>query len=431
MRSTPTERATASFAHTATFSGAITLNVEDPSSTPTAEEVRTLVSDRVCRFASAGSCTVSVSVQTAGGRRLDAAGARSQARLPAPRSVVAAREASRRHLSASGTQLVILVTRDLFMAPYPPSPAPLPPPMPPPGQGVAESYSYTDPLQVELRATYAYERDFVSDGIPLTYGTDSSFPDEPVRTEAATASVNGQAQPAMQSLAKEAVAAVPGTAMVSSNLETVGVRGFMSALGSDQSNVEYEGGNIQLGVAGGIGLGVEDVALKTLDVLHPPHPPPSPPPSPLEPPSPPLIPPGYPLWPPRPPSDLWYEPYFEDEGCDPDCFGGCRRSLWSSVFTWHGQGIALGASEDDAYVWPGFKSNVTIKRCHHVILDIDMPNVQLFSLVVWGTLEVQSRPGALVNLRAACVAIKCANYTAGYCGTTVARTPPEEPPWAG
>ena len=32
-------------------------------------------------------------------------------------------------------------------------------------------------------------------------------------------------------------------------------------------------------------------------------------------------------------------------GTDSDCVGGCRRSLWSSVFTWHGQGLALGLPE--------------------------------------------------------------------------------------
>ena len=44
------------------------------------------------------------------------------------------------------------------------------------------------------------------------------------------------------------------------------------------------------------------------------------------------------------------------------CPEGCFESDWSNFYTWHGQGLALGASEDDAlYVWPGFMSNVTIK----------------------------------------------------------------------
>ena len=43
------------------------------------------------------------------------------------------------------------------------------------------------------------------------------------------------------------------------------------------------------------------------------------------------------------------------------------------------QGLALGASADDAlYVWPGFKSNVTIKKCRTVELDLENSNLELF-----------------------------------------------------
>lgn len=98
--------------------------------------------------------------------------------------------------------------------------------------------------------------------------------------------------------------------------------------------------------------------------------------------------------------------------------GGCITSFWSEMYTWHGQGKALGASEDDAlYVWPGFRSNVTIPRCRTVILDVDI-DVQLYSLVVWGTLVVQNRPDAKVSLRAMCISVRCVNI--GYCGQVIA-----------
>lgn len=77
------------------------------------------------------------------------------------------------------------------------------------------------------------------------------------------------------------------------------------------------------------------------------------------------------------------------------------------MYTWHGQGLALGASQDDAlYVWPGFKSNVTIKKCRTVVVDLDMWQ-QLYSLVVWGTLRIRDRgPSSVVSLRAACISVK-------------------------
>ena len=90
---------------------------------------------------------------------------------------------------------------------------------------------------------------------------------------------------------------------------------------------------------------------------------------------------------------------------------------WSNMYTWVGQGKALGLPEDDSLGWPGWKSNVTIKRCTTVILDVDI-NVQMYSLVVWGRLVIQNRVDALVTLRTVCVAVKCARPP--YCGEIVA-----------
>ena len=59
------------------------------------------------------------------------------------------------------------------------------------------------------------------------------------------------------------------------------------------------------------------------------------------------------------------------------------RCALGQIYTWHGQGLALGLPEDDAFGWPGWKSNVTIRRCHTVVLDVDI-NVQMYSIVVWG-----------------------------------------------
>ena len=88
------------------------------------------------------------------------------------------------------------------------------------------------------------------------------------------------------------------------------------------------------------------------------------------------------------------------------CPEGCFESDWSNMYTWHGQGKALGASEDDAlYVWPGFRSNLTIKRCRTVVIDLNL-DIQLFSIVVWGTLRIRDRgPSSVVSLRAACITV--------------------------
>lgn len=69
---------------------------------------------------------------------------------------------------------------------------------------------------------------------------------------------------------------------------------------------------------------------------------------------------------------------------------------------------------------------MTIKRCRTVILDVDI-DVQLMSVVVWGTLIIENRPSALVNIRTVCVNIQC--HTPGYCGKIIAGSP--ESPFLG
>ena len=110
------------------------------------------------------------------------------------------------------------------------------------------------------------------------------------------------------------------------------------------------------------------------------------------------------MHPPQIPSEEWRTYY--TVGCPETCFGGCFSSMWSEMYTWHGQGIGLGATEDNAlFVWPGFKSNVTIKRCRTVVLDMNL-DVQLYSLVVWGVLDIANRPDAIISLGTICINIK-------------------------
>ena len=64
-----------------------------------------------------------------------------------------------------------------------------------------------------------------------------------------------------------------------------------------------------------------------------------------------------------------------------------------------------------------------------MIVDIDV-NVEMMSLVVYGTLIIENRPDIRVNLRAVCINLRCAsNITGpsnGYCGRIIAGSP-EEP----
>ena len=190
-----------------------------------------------------------------------------------------------------------------------------------------------------------------------------------------------------------------------SALISVGAFSALFALGADGAHIESSSGNISEGIAADLGLPSSAVSVD-IHTSHPPSPPPSPPPLPSPPPSPPGLPPGAPL---LPPIGLWARPYpcAAGEGGPEGCPDGCFESDWSDMYTWHGQGRALGASEDDAlYVWPGFKSNVTIRKCRTVVVDLDMSQ-QLYSIVVWGTLRIRDRgPSSIVSLRALCISIK-------------------------
>ena len=182
------------------------------------------------------------------------------------------------------------------------------------------------------------------------------------------------------------------------------VTGDLTALGTDDSDLATKQVDIASGVITDLALAANSVTVDAISIVHPPSTPPLAPPLPSFPPAPPHVPPGAPLRPPNVPTSDWATPY--TVGCDPGCYGGCISSRWSSFWTWHGQGKNLGAAEDDAlFVWPSFKSNVTIKKCRTVILDVDI-NVQLYSIVVWGTLVVENRADALVSLRSVCINVK-------------------------
>ena len=190
----------------------------------------------------------------------------------------------------------------------------------------------------------------------------------------------------------------------SPSVASIVVIGDLAALGTDESDLASKQAGIASGISTDLALPVSSVTVDAISVVHPPSTPPLAPPSPNSPPLPPDVPPGAPSKPPNLPTSDWSTPY--TVGCDPDCYGGCISSKWSNYWTWHGQGKNLGAAEDDAlFVWPSFKSNVTIKKCRTVVLDVDI-NVQLYSIVVWGTLVVENRVDALVSLRSVCINIK-------------------------
>lgn len=184
----------------------------------------------------------------------------------------------------------------------------------------------------------------------------------------------------------------------------VGIVLTLTSLGTDTSNIgsSTQLSTLQAGVAGDLNIASSDLTVADVAVTHPPRPPPRSPPMPGQPPIPPESPPPWPNLPPFASTGL--QP--QTDGCPSACVGGCLRGKWSNMYSWVGQGIALGAQHDDAlYTWPGFLSNVTINRCRTVELDIDI-NVQLFSIVVWGTLEITNRENALVSLRSVCMTIK-------------------------
>ena len=210
---------------------------------------------------------------------------------------------------------------------------------------------------------------------------------------------------ALEAEALAALAASVTSSVVTSvtNVTSVGLAADVAALGNDAANVSASSAAIATAVAADLGLATCGVDL-AISVRHPPSPPPFPSPPPSPPPFPPVAPPGFPAAPP-----LQVTHFTEyTEGCDVDeCPDGCYSSLWSNHWTWHGQSSHLkeGVPDDANYVWPGFKSNVTIKKCRTVVLDVNI-NVQMFSLVVWGTLDIADRGGAArVFLRTTCVHI--------------------------
>ena len=107
-------------------------------------------------------------------------------------------------------------------------------------------------------------------------------------------------------------------------------------------------------------LGGMGVTVTSLTSRAPPAPPPAPPPLPLPPRPPPSTPPGQPLYPPT----LWFTRYYDGDCQETGdgCPRGCQRSLWSEMFTWDGQRDEIGGGP-----LPGFRANVTIKRCQTVL----------------------------------------------------------------
>lgn len=180
--------------------------------------------------------------------------------------------------------------------------------------------------------------------------------------------LSGRATTVLASLGLTVVGSLPSA--LAANLTgtpavlTVGVNSLLYALGEDGGGLATSATALSEAIATDLGLLGSNVTL-SIDVAHPPSPPPLPSPPPSSPPPPPSAPGMPPDYPSVPPARTWGRAYGVAEGCDEtECPGGCFESRWSNTYTWHGQGINLGASEDDAlYVLPGFKSNVTIKKC--------------------------------------------------------------------
>lgn len=231
--------------------------------------------------------------------------------------------------------------------------------------------------------------------------------DDPTECSDPDGSVDDCTKALATQLGSAAVAALPasmGASVDSTSVTSVSVVGALTSMGSDQSGVGSTSSTTELkaGVATALGLQSSDVTVEEISVIHPPGPPPTPPPLPASPPVPPALPPPFPGLPPF--NDIGLTGF--SEGCPASCIDGCVRSKWSNMYTWVGQGKELGAAVDDAlFTWPSFRSNVTIPKCRTVELDVDI-NVQLFSLVVWGTLEIVDRPGALFSLRAVCITVR-------------------------
>ena len=184
-----------------------------------------------------------------------------------------------------------------------------------------------------------------------------------------SASLASRAELILDQVGIEVVNSLSTTTMAASvsgapSVVSVGVHSVLTTLGADGANIAASTTSIKDAIAADVGV-LSSAITVTIDTSHPPSPPPAVPPLPSPPPLPPLNPPGSPV---IPPVGLWARPYHD--GCNmvdnttvDYCPDGCFESDWSEMYTWHGQGLNLGAREDDAlYVWPGFKSNVTIKR---------------------------------------------------------------------
>ena len=382
--------------------------------------------------------------------------------------------------SSSGEIDVTLVVSRALNFPHAPPP-PLPPPQPPAAP------------EASIEATYSYN-DFSGGGEEIAYGYDSSNQLTPQLSDPLKEASTHLLSLMVAKVSKRFESAVGSGALLAqptTALTDVAVEGRLASYGTDQAGIESAANTIRAAVATDLGLtDVYGVAAEKLLVYMPPPPPPQIPPSPFSPPHPPMVPPG---WPTLPPNDLWYRRYFGEatnsigDKCDTDCYGGCYESEWSHPYTWGEDHCTGPDGRGQVCGIPGFKANVTIKRCacspspaHHphafpkrglsnlcsqsgestassccaagpcgplssaggcwsrlappfsacglfasrplcctplrtcmhagrtVVLDIDL-DVEMMSLVVWGTLVVKNRPEAIVKLRVACLNIMCVN----------------------
>ena len=147
----------------------------------------------------------------------------------------------------------------------------------------------------------------------------------------AKGSVLDTANPVVNSFGTSLIAELPsslGASVVGSpTLNNIKLLGDLVTLGSDTNDLNSKRNKIRKEVASDIGLDRSKLSVPGIAVYHPPMPPPAPPPSPYPPPAPPSVPPTSPS---LPPLDWWYQMYYENEGCDPECVGGCRRSRWTA-----------------------------------------------------------------------------------------------------
>ena len=267
-----------------------------------------------------------------------------------------------------------------------------------------EYNAYYDPMAIEMSSDIIIN----IGGMAVTATEDQVREELPPITLNADATLSSRATPQLAALGAYIAAGLPAGMQASIDgtpwLRRIGLVGRLTSLGTDESNMAAQSSTIRSGISSDIGVSSTALLFQAVNVVHPPMPPPTPPPSPGAPPLPPEVPPQSPSY---PPLARWATPYGAHEGCDPSCADGCFSSYWSNMYTWHGQGKALGAATDDAlFTWPGFKSNVTIKRCRTVVLDVDI-NVQMFSIVVWGRLVIEDRGSASrVSLRAVCINVK-------------------------